>query len=184
MSKMVVLPKTTLYIGWLVCVLVIPVGHENEKGLAPVLLQVQAFCYMQICIFIMFRRSSLWPERPHPHARDGRLRSGPCHPPLRQAGRQAPPPTTAGWWGEQTPPCLVQKQGRGCLFWAYSGGIGQGRDCHYSGGKLVQGQKRVVRGGVIAAAHLWADEGHAVPHIEYIVGNQRVRVLRGADGAA
>lgn len=55
---MVVLPKTTLYIGWLVCVLVIPVGHENEKGLAPVLLQVQAFCYMQICIFIMFRRSS------------------------------------------------------------------------------------------------------------------------------
>lgn len=48
MSKMVVLPKTPLYIGWLVCVLVIPVGHENEKGLAPVLLQVQAFCYMQI----------------------------------------------------------------------------------------------------------------------------------------
>ena len=31
MSKMVVLPKTTLYIGWLVCVLVIPVGYENEK---------------------------------------------------------------------------------------------------------------------------------------------------------
>ena len=50
MSKMVVLPKITLYIGWLVCVLVIPVGHENEKGFAPVLLQVQAFCYMQICI--------------------------------------------------------------------------------------------------------------------------------------
>ena len=48
MSKMVVLPKTPLYIGWLVCVLVIPVGHENEKGLAPVLLQVQVFCYMQI----------------------------------------------------------------------------------------------------------------------------------------
>lgn len=53
MSKMVVLPKTTLYIGWLVCVLVIPVGHENEKGLAPVLLQVQAFCYMQICNFMI-----------------------------------------------------------------------------------------------------------------------------------
>ena len=91
-----------------------------------------------------------------------------------------PPPTTAGWWGEQTPPA----QGRGCLFWAYSGVIGQGRDCRYSGIKLVQGQKRVALGGVIAAAHLWADEGHAVPHIEYIVGNLRVRVLRGADGAA
>ena len=62
--------------------------------------------------------------------------------------------------------------------------IGQGRDCRYSGGKLVQGQKCVVLGGVIAAAHLWADEGHAVSHIEHIVGNQRVRVLRGADGAA
>ena len=35
MSKMVVLPKIPLYIGWLVCVLVIPVRHENEKGLAP-----------------------------------------------------------------------------------------------------------------------------------------------------
>ena len=90
------------------------------------------------------------------------------------------PPTTTGWWGKQTPPALC----RGCLFWAYSGVIGQGRDCRYSGGKLIQGQKRVVLGGVIAAAHLWADEGHAVPHIEYIVGNQRVRVLRGADGAA
>ena len=31
MSKMVVLPKIPLYIGWLVCVLVIPVGYENEK---------------------------------------------------------------------------------------------------------------------------------------------------------
>lgn len=110
---MVVLPKIPLYIGWLVCVLVIPVGHENEKGLAP---------------------------------DNGGL--------------------------------------MGCLFWAYSGVIGQGRDCRYSGRKLVQGQKRVVLGDVIAAAHLWADEGHAVPHIEYIVGNQRVRVLRGADGAA
>ena len=70
------------------------------------------------------------------------------------------------------------------MFWAYSGVIGQGRDCRYSGIKLVQGQKRVALGGVIAAAHLWADEGHAVPHIEYIVGNLRVRVLRGADGAA
>ena len=94
------------------------------------------------------------------------------------------PPTTAGWWGEQTPPALYKSKAGGVCWLAYSGVIGQGRDCRYSGGKLVQGQKRVVLGGVIAAAHLWADEGHAVPHIEYIVGNQRVRVLRGADGAA
>ena len=65
MSKMVVLPKIPLYIGWLVCVLVIPVGHENEKGLAP---------------------------------------------------------DNGGLVGRTNTPCLVQKQGRGCLFWAYSGG--------------------------------------------------------------
>ena len=113
MSKMVGLPKITLYIGWLICVLVIPVGHENEKGLAPVLLQVQAFCYMQICIFIMFRRSSLWPERPHPHARDGRLRSGPCHPPLRQAEHRDHPhrQRRAGGVNKHPLPCTKARQG-------------------------------------------------------------------------
>ena len=91
MSKMVVLPKTTLYIGWLVCVLVIPVGHENENGLAPVLLQVQAFCYMQICIFIMSRRSSLWPERPHPHS-GRKWRPWPTCVPRKRAWRSSAAP--------------------------------------------------------------------------------------------
>ena len=124
MSKMVVLPKITLYIGWLVCVLVIPVGHENEKGLAPVLLQVQVFCYMQIqppswhSVLraggkAAFRqRSDVTYHDLRHRCWHGRLRSGPCHPPLRQAGCQAPhQQRRAGRVNKHPLPCTKARQG-------------------------------------------------------------------------